>query len=94
MKFAQVSYSQWLKETLEMSWEGKDNKNNDKNWSNTLKSLLPAALKAGTNLRQDRNTEKVVLWQTNTCSWWDAPELEDNIHFTQKPPAALSLKCC
>lgn len=79
-----VTYSQWLQETLEMSWEEKDNNDNDKNRSNTLKLLFPATLKAETNLRQDTNPEKVVLWQTNTCSWWCAPELEDNISFTQK----------
>lgn len=74
---------QCLKEALEMSWEGKDSNGNGKNGNNTIKLLLALTLEAGTNLRQESNLKKVVLWQTNTCSRWCVPELECNISFIQ-----------
>lgn len=51
-----------------MSWEGKGNNGNGQNANNTMKLLLVPTLKAGMNLRQESNSEKLVLWQTNTYS--------------------------
>lgn len=51
-----------------MGWEEKDYDSNGKNVNNTIKLLLPPTLEAGTNQRQESNLEKVILWQTNTCS--------------------------